>query len=383
MVDWIEKRACTGCAACVNVCPVDAISMREDSCGFLYPEINMEKCIRCDRCKKTCASRTVAKNGNSAEPRTYACWSRNEETRYVSTSGGAFSEIINPFIREGGVVSAAEYGKDNLVNHTIINTIDDVAKIRQSKYIQSEIGQVYAEIRELLRSGKKVLFCGAPCQVAGLYSAVGEKQGLYTVDFICRGVNSPKAYLSWIKEIEHKQKSTVTKVWFKYKKYGWKLSPRCTRVDFANGKYKVYNQENNAFMEGYLSYNLYMRPSCGQCEFKGVPRQADLTLADFWGIDENLSEDKGTSLLLVNSSKGEELLNNCRENMVVYEREFKEIVGGNKFFGKSVTINSNSDAFLKALDKMSFTDALKKYTNYSVAEKIKRVIKRSLKKVLK
>ena len=383
MVDWIEKRACTGCAACVNVCPVDAISMREDSSGFLYPEINMEKCIRCDRCKKTCTSRTVAKNGNSADPRTYACWSRNEETRYISTSGGAFSEIVAPFIREGGVVSAAEYGKDNLVNHTIINTIDDVMKIRQSKYIQSEIGQVYAEIRGLLRSGKKVLFCGAPCQFSGLYSDVGEKQGLYTVDFICRGVNSPKAYLAWIKEIEHKQKSIVTRVWFKYKKYGWKLSPRCTRVDFENGKYKVYNQENNVFMEGYLSYNLYMRPSCGQCEFKGVPRQADLTLADFWGIDENLSEDKGTSLLLVNSSKGEELLSNCRENMVVYERGFQEIVGGNKFFGKSVSINTNSDAFLKALDKMSFTDALKKYTNYSVVEKIKRLIKRSLKKVLK
>lgn len=378
MVEWIDKNACTGCAACVNICPVEAISMIEDSCGFLYPEINQDKCIKCNRCKNVCENRIVIKKSNNVEPKTYACWSMNEETRYASTSGGAFSEVIEPFISKGGIVVAAEYGEDNLVYHTVIDNVEDIAKIRQSKYIQSNIGNVYAEIREALKNGIKVLFCGAPCQVAGLNSVIGENERLYTVDFICRGVNSPKAYSAWLNELEDKQKSKVTRVWFKYKKYGWKLSPRCTRVDFANSRHKVYNQENNAFMEGYLSYNLYMRPSCSQCDFKGVPRQADLTLADFWGIDAKLNDDKGTSLLLVNSSKGEELLHDCMENMKVYNREFQEIMKGNKFFGKSVAMNENSEVFLRALDIMSFSGALRKYTNYSAVTRIKKFMKRKV-----
>lgn len=134
--------------ACVNICPVEAITMTEDACRFLYPDINQDKCIKCNKCKNVCENRIVIKEGNTALLKTYACWSMKEETRYKSTSGGAFSEVIEPFISNGGIVVAAEYSKDNLVYHTIIDNIEDIAKNRQSKYIQSNIGNVYAEIRK-------------------------------------------------------------------------------------------------------------------------------------------------------------------------------------------------------------------------------------------
>lgn len=321
------------------------------------------------------------------KPETYAVWSKNEKTRYNSTSGGAFTEFAKIILATDGYVAGAQYNKECLVEHTLVSDFDGIEILRQSKYLQSNLKDVYKEVKEKLVKGKLVGFCGAPCQVAGLYAFLGkEYDNLFTMDFICRGMNSPKAYKAWLKEVEEQEKSKAIKVWFKYKDGGWKSSPRRTRVDFEDGHHMVYEGEKNLYMNAYLSSNLYMRPCCGECKFKGVPRSADITFADFWGVDKKYDDDKGTSLVLVNSEKGRKIFAQIQDNVNYYQRDFNEIFEGNGMFTSSAIVSEDTSKFLTDLDNMSFTDALKKYGGYPVpiplwrraVRKAKRLIKKLL-----
>ena len=178
-------------------------------------------------------------------PDIYAVWSKSADTRFCSTSGGAFTEFAKAIIADGGCVAGAKYNNENLVEHDLIDNLEDIEKLRQSKYMSSSMGDIYKRVKAELASGRLVGFCGSPCQVAGLYSFLGkEYDNLFTMDFICRGMNSPKAFKAWMNEIEHQEGSKVTKVWFKYKEGGWKTSPRRTRLDFENGSHRVYEDED-------------------------------------------------------------------------------------------------------------------------------------------
>lgn len=373
MINILNKAQCTGCAACVNICPVNAMRMMEDECGFQYPYIS-DSCIGCNACEKVCQNRIDEKNNNFMIPVTYAAWSKDDRIRFESTSGGAFSELAKVVLNHAGMVAGAHYTENNLVEHILISREEELDKIRQSKYVQSYIGSIFTEIRENLLQGRRVLFCGAPCQVAGLKAFLNkEYENLITVDFICRGVNSPKAFQAWLSELESRKKSKVVKVWFKYKQNGWKKSPRCTRIDFQNGATIVQNQRKNLFMEGYLNHNLYMRPSCGECQFKEMPRQGDITLADFWGLESAMDDDKGASMILVNSDKGAGLLDEASPYLELYKRDFKEVFQGNTYFNKSVKIPEASEDFLRELDKVKFSKLLKKYTKTSISKRIRRI----------
>lgn len=318
------------------------------------------------------------------QPDTYALWSKNENIRYHSTSGGAFTEFAKIIIADGGKVAGAEYNNECMVVHVLVSDIEGLERLRQSKYLASNLNNIYREIKDVLNSGIEVGFCGSPCQVAGLYSFLGkEYKNLTTIDFICRGMNSPKAYRAWLNEIETQEKSKAKKVWFKYKDGGWKTSPTRTRVDFEDGHYKVYENDKNLFMYGYLSSNLYIKPSCGDCKFKGVPRLSDITLADFWGVEKKFDDDKGTSLVLVNSEKGRELFERVKENVHYYKRDFSEIFAGNIMFTDSVPIPENAHEFLKDLDIMSFSDALKKHGAYPYAVSFNKKVVRKIKSIIK
>lgn len=305
------------------------------------------------------------------KPDTYAVWSKDKEIRYNSTSGGAFSVFAKVILTEGGLVAGARYNDKNLVEHSLVDNVEGLKKLRQSKYISSSPRDIYREVKNVLIKGKTVAFCGSPCQVAGLYSYLGKDyNNLITMDFICRGMNSPKAFQSWLNEIEKKERSTVTRVWFKYKDGGWKSSPKRTRLDFADGHYIVKEGESNLFMYGYLNSNLYIRPCCGACQFKGVPRKSDITLADFWGIEKNLDDDKGTSMILVNSEKGRELLEMAKDSMEVHKKDFESIFCGNPMFTTSVVVPEKSYNFLKDLDNMPFSKCLKRYTRVLLWQKV-------------
>ena len=370
MVNQVRKSECTGCSACFNGCPTKAIKMVPDCMGFCYPVIG-DECIGCYKCNIICNARINRTNLNLATPRTYAAWSKNSEIRYTSTSGGAFSEIAAVVLDKGGYVIGAQYGKHNSVEHAVVSKANDLLKIRQSKYVQSNIGDSFTHIRNLLVEHKHVLFCGTPCQVAGLYAFLGKDfDNLVTIDFICRGVNSPKAFQAWISEIEAKNRKQVKNIWFKYKADGWKKSPRCTKVTFEDGIEIIYSQEKNLYMEGYLTYNLYMRPSCGECKFKGTPRQADITLADFWKVDRELDDDCGTSMVLLNNEKGPKLFEKVAPRLNIHKKSFEDIYQGNLYFDKSVVLYQDSERFFKLLDSKPFSEALKIVTHRPFLERI-------------
>lgn len=317
-------------------------------------------------------------------PDTYAVWSKDNRIRYNSTSGGAFTEFANMVISERGIVVGARYNKQNLVEHAIVDSSSGIEELRQSKYMSSTMGEVYKKVKGELEKGKQVAFCGSPCQVAGLYSFLGkEYSNLFTMDFICRGMNSPKAFKAWLSEIEKNEGKKVHKVWFKYKDGGWKTSPKRTRLDFEDETYKVYEGENNLYMHGYLSSNLYIRPCCGVCKFKGVPRSSDLTFADFWGIRKQLDDDKGTSMLLVNSEKGREYFSKVVDKMEVHKQDFGSVFAGNPMFNTSVVVPIQRHDFLADLDNLTFSECLKKYGGYPISVPLWRKLVSKAKSVMK
>lgn len=371
---WLDKNKCTGCAACANACPRKAIEMVKDELGFYYPKF-LPNCVNCGICKRVCDGRLENGIKSSSLPRVFAAWSNDRQIRFNSTSGGIFSEIAKNVLSEGGKAFGAMFNKDMHLLHSSINTFDEIDKIRQSKYLQSDISFSFFETKKALQEGIKVLFCGSPCQIAGLYSFLGQKyDNLITVDFVCRGVNSPKAFSSWMKEIEENENKKIKRVWFKYKVDGWGKSPRCTKVIFDDNSSKVFKGKDNKYMSAYLGPNLFIRPSCGDCDFKGFPRLADITVGDFWKIDSTLDDDLGTSLVLINTTKGESVFNGIKESIHFYEKDFNSIFEGNVCINDSVHINPKSALFLKSLDKIPFSKAYKKYGKSSFFQRAVRKI---------
>lgn len=372
---WLEKNKCTGCGACKNVCPKNAIDLLPDEYGFIYPIIGND-CINCGLCEMVCKKRGEI-TSNNRSPEILAGWTLDPQIRYTSTSGGVFSELAKVVLSSNGVVFGATYNEEMLVAHTCIRSNREIASVSQSKYLQSSIGETYKNAKKELVDGVTVLFCGTPCQIAGLYAFLGKKySNLITMDFICRGVNSPKAFKSWITEIETIEGKKIKKVWFKYKEDGWKASPKCTRIDFDDGSYKVYKGEKNLYMSAYLGPNLFIRPCCGECDFKSFPRLADLTVGDFWKIDASFDNDCGTSMIMVNTIEGHTLLEKAKQSLELYEQNIDDIFDGNVCINNSVNINPRSEAFLKELDTLPFSKAVKLYTNDGLLIKIKRKIKR-------
>lgn len=378
-----DKKHCTGCGACWNICPKQCIKSQRDEEGFPYPSVDKNQCIECNLCVKVCPIQH-SKQHKESKKEVYAAWSRDSETRFKSTSGGAFTELARVILSQGGRVVGAAYDEDNLVHHVVISSEEEIERIRQSKYIQSDIEDVYATVKRILKSRTKVLFCGAPCQVAGLKNFLqGDSELLYTADFICRGMNSPKAYSYWLQEMEEEFGSKVKRVWFKYKQNGWKKSPLCTRVDFYNGVTHVLDDEKNMFMIGYLRGDLYLRPSCSECRFKGTDRYSDVTLADFWKIDSKYDDDCGTSMVMLNTDRGFELFELAKESMFVYKRKFEEIKDGNVCFDGSVTMNPKGSEFLMRLGEKPFSKLVNEYTWLPLYQTIIKKIKKPIKKIIR
>lgn len=322
---------CTGCSACQNACNLNAIEMVADKEGFVYPQVDNEKCIQCGKCVKSCPSLQNFCVLNHFEPEVYAAWNKNTEIRILSTSGGVFTALAETVITKGGYVAGAFYDEGFRICHGVVNRMDEISRLRQSKYAQSWIGNTFRTIRKLLKDGKTVLFCGTPCQSAGLQQFLGKEYvNLYCCDFICRGVISPKVYAKFLKDMHPSDADRLSCVHFKNKDYGWNRFS--TKLTFEDGS--VYHKDRNDdyYMRGYLRHNLYMRPSCHQCQYKTLPRISDVSLGDFWGIgryDSSLDNENGTSVVLVNSEKGRKLLALSLEKLVLHKRSLEEVVAGN------------------------------------------------------
>ena len=327
MIKITDKHDCCGCSACVQRCPKQCISLKEDEEGFLYPKVNIDECIDCHLCEKVCPWLNRLDKLQPLE--VLAVKNRNEEERMASSSGGVFIAIAKKVIERGGVVFGAVFDDNWEVVHKYAETIDGVKPMMGSKYVQSRIGNCYREAENFLKSGREVMFTGTPCQITGLHRFLRkEYSNLLSIDCLCHGVPSPAV---WRKYLNEKFYSTDLNVG-EYKNNNKALKLVCTNVEFrekktrgwkkfsfvVNYKYKCSNNllvfseyhKDNSFMKGFLS-NVYLRPSCHSCKCKNGISHSDLTLADFWGIDiiaPDFYDDKGVSLIIVNSEKGKSLL---------------------------------------------------------------------------
>lgn len=386
MIQIQDKSKCCGCCACVDVCAHHAITLKTDIEGFWYPEVDKDKCVDCGLCEKVCPELHILdlkKNDFDKPAHTIAAINKNMSVRWDSTSGGAFSALADVMYAQGGYVSGAVYNEDFSVSNYISDNPDDLKRLRSSKYLQSKAEGLYKQIRELLRKGEKVLACGTPCQMAALRSFLRKDyDNLIIVDFICRGVNSPKVYRKYLDSLERKYGGKVVYVKAKNKELGWRNLTR--KVVFDNGKAYYGVRMDDDFRRGYHT-NVFCRPSCYHCQYKGFPRMADITIADYWGIenvDKNLDNNIGTSMILLNSKKGIEYFEQAKDKFEWKETRFESILPGNIALRKPIEpAKIDRKAFFKELDKGTFDDVVEKYFPKQVKEPV--FIKNKIKQFIK
>lgn len=312
----IDKALCTGCGACYNKCPFDAITIKPDERGFLAPALIEDKCMDCGLCYKACPVNKPAEVSKRTEA--YAVWA-DDETRSKSSSGGMFSLLAAAVINDGGVVFGARYSDNFLsVFHTAVKDIEGLALLRGSKYVQSNTGSTFKEAKKYLEEGKAVLYSGTPCQIAGLYSYLGKDyDNLYTVDVVCHGAPSEAVYSRYLTERSHG--APIKEMNFREKAtWGWGTA---VSLYMQNGE----EYKKDFFTDPYLkafSSGLIVRDSCSSCPYAKMERVGDITLGDFWGISEikpEYTDGKGTGLVFANTKKGKSLINSVKKQCKLFE----------------------------------------------------------------
>lgn len=375
-----KKQECCGCSACSQICPQKCISIVEDREGFVYPEIDADRCIKCNLCEKVCPiirKQDFYVPDKEKSPKAIGGWHKNETVRSESSSGGAFTLFAESILKQGGIVYGCTLSEDMRAKHISVEHIEDLIKLKGSKYVQSDIGNVYKEIKENIADNRKVLFVGAPCQCAGLHSflkvsgtsdiSMEQYNNLYTCDFICHGVPSPKVFRSYINFLEEKYQDKVVSFRFRNKDKGWSSTglQMGTYIGFLNTGYKRLSPAfRDAYMNGFLD-DVYLRPSCYKCEFKSLPKYySDITIADFWGVKKaapELNDSKGTSLILLHNEHGQELFDLEKGNFFYKEVDFKSAVRKNKSLFKSAAKNPRRNSFFFEYEHLSFEKVRKKY----------------------
>ncbi len=365
MINIHNKADCCGCNVCGDICGKHAISFVTDNEGFWYPEVNNELCVDCGLCDKVCPIQNKADFVERyAEPKVFAAYTKDEAIRLDSTSGGIHSMLALKMYEKDAYVGGAVYNPDHTCSQIVDNNPERLPEIRSSKYLQSNAEGVYKEIRSLLKEGKNVFFCGCPCQIHALYNFLGkEYENLVTCDFICRGVNSPKVFLKYMEMLERQYGAKATKIKFKAKKWGWHNFSM--RVNFANGREYCKDRWHDLFFIGYLQAGNFTRPSCYDCHFKGFPQKADITLADFWGIeslDESMDQDRGTSLVMINSDRGQLMFDAIKDKIEFCKFTFEDAKKGNPAIDTSLEARDNNRThFFEALDKYPFEEVAKNF----------------------
>lgn len=376
---------CTGCGACANVCPKQCIEMKYDEDGFLQPVINSEQCNKCGLCERTCPIINEFHRNNNESPDAYACWNKDKAVLADSTSGGAFSAIAEDVINNGGVVFASKMDTNLKVSFTKIEHVEDLQLVRGSKYIQSEPGSVYYEIKNILKTGKKALFIGCPCQVAGLYAYLDKvyTEELITVDLVCHGVGSTDFFRQYVEENEKKSKLKMINFIARDKKRGW--DNLTVKHVYADGSKKYIKSTSNVFMKAYYSGLIY-RDSCYKCPFSNIPRIGDITIGDYFGIDKNaVSKESflnGISLVLINNGKGEIMFKNTQQKINFTKRELKEATATNSCLIHPMPWHKQHDEFFKQRAGMTMKQIDKKYCQYGWKTKVSLLLGKRMTKVI-
>ncbi len=382
MQEIIDLKRCSGCSACFNICPKHCITMEPDDEGFLRPVIDNDLCVNCEMCKKVCPPLNEYK-GNP-KGKAYVCINNDEDIRLQSSSGGVFSLLAEYILRLGGVVFGAAFDSDLSVHHIEISSIDELEKLRGSKYLQSRIGDTYKSAKACLEGGKPVLFTGTPCQISGLKAFLGKDyENLYTQDLICHGVPSPDVWKKYLRFREKSAGASARRTFFRHKKYGWKMFS--VLLDFTNSTEYIQIFSKDLYMQGFLA-DLCLRPSCYNCHSKSVERESDITLADFWGIERvcpDFFDDKGTSLVLVNSAKGKRLFDEIVSQMRYKEVDIDEALNFNPAVWRSARRPKKRERFMRLVNEESFDKVVKACISRHTIRRLLGYAKRILIKVIK
>lgn len=334
MLNITDKAQCCGCGACQNICPKGAITMTPDAEGFLYPRVNFDACVKCGLCLKVCPliNKPLPNKIKSA----YAAKAAQESVLAASSSGGMFSIFAFEVLKRGGVVFGAGYDKDWNVVHACARNAEELDNLRRSKYVQSDIGGTFKQVREILDKGLPVMFAGTPCQIAGLKNFLGaENSLLFCAEIICHSVPSPAVWREYLKTFKTEELSAVN---FRDKHLAWDKS--YLRFYFKDGSFlpspSLFAKYMAAFLErvnikhfftkyysspftkAFLS-SLITRPACHVCAFKGGRKEGDITMGDMWGFEQicpDMYDDKGLSLLFINSAAGERMFDAVQDKMI-------------------------------------------------------------------
>lgn len=377
MIQTRDKSKCCGCMACVQKCPKQCITMKEDEEGFFYPYVDKTLCANCNLCEKVCP--VINQTANYEPIKVYAATNNNEEILKQSSSGGIFSLIAEKILDENGVVFGAAFNDKWEVCHIHVEKKEDLCKLRGSKYVQSRIGSTYKDAESFLKQNRKVLYSGTPCQIAGLKKYLRrDYYHLICVDVICHGVPSPGIWKSYIESVlvrpkgivdensvlsSLKEKPVLTGISFRDKRFGWQkygfvLSGKSvTRVDrntvLSSSTHRLLYEtvNDNLYMRGFLK-NLFLRPSCYDCPARHGKSESDLLLGDFWGILRRYPEfynPQGVSLVLAYTDKGEQLFKSidCKRIEATYD----DALDCNINIEKNESQPKNREAFFAAYSK--------------------------------
>ena len=382
MIELTRKQDCCGCSACMSVCPRHCITMHEDREGFLYPVTDTDACINCNACNKVCPvikQREKESSLYSSATKAYASAVNDEDVLLNSSSGGLFTAIATTVINDGGIVYGAAW-VDGEIHHIAVETVEGLAKLRGSKYVQSSLDGSLVAIQDYLKAGRKVLFSGTPCQIAGLRAFLRKDyDSLLNVEVACHGAPSPKVLRKYM-QVLREQYGDDVQLNFRSKPEGWK---KYRITAFTRRKHHFYEgQKENLYMKGFIR-ELYSRPICHECPFKAGASGADITLADFWGV-ENVLPDfpsyNGASLVLTHTMEAERIVHGL-QGVITKEVELEKAIRQNGALLHSEEPHPERTYFFKHIDKKTFVELMNECLELRRITRLKLTLKAYLRKI--
>lgn len=353
-----EINQCTGCSACASICPKQCIQMEPDAEGFLRPVVEKDRCINCGSCQSVCPILSPLHPSLPAETSAYAAYNLDSDTRRQSTSGGVFTALCKRTLDRGGVVFGAVYDENFIVRHCLINRETELWRLRGAKYAQSNLADIFSQVKTCLIRGQQVLFSGTPCQIGGIQKYLGKSwETLLLVDVVCHGVPSPVVWEHYIhyRSLQDAGGARPTAINLRSKEFGW--PEYSVQFDYADcSRYFVKNFDD-PYLRAFVG-DLCLRPSCYNCQFKGISRISDFTLADYWGIERQLPElhdGKGTSLIMIHSMKAKNIWEELRPQFRCREVDPKRAIVENPSAIRSSVLPENRDVFMSRFAHEDFT----------------------------
>lgn len=362
-----NKNKCTGCFACYNICPKNCILMKENEIGYIYPEIDENKCINCGACKKVCPQ--IHDTKMKKIQKAYAMYNKDEEIRRNSTSGGAATTFYMHILEKNGVVYGCSNIENNEVHFLRIDNINDLEQLKGSKYVHSYINDTFKLVKKDLLDDRLVLFIGTPCQIDGLKNFLNKDyKKLILIDIICHGVPSQKLLRE---EIKSHNIEGITKISFRGND-GYKL-----KLYRGNNNVLEDDIDENSYYFGFMN-SVFCRPNCYECKYAKPSRISDITIGDFWGLSEDSKlyseKDKGISVLLPITEKGYNIIDECRQQIILEERPVEEAINGNMQLRKPSTKPKKNKIFENKYLKKGYVKAC---NTFMWKNKLKKKLKRN------